>query len=115
MSIVPPHLENDAQYWFLKLDIINYIWTERSLRTIDAIDLVPLIIVIGRPNVRKLRLLNSWSKSKAGTTRDVLEANIMVHGIPITLFDRVGITKNDDIVEEIGADVVIMVVSGIDG
>ena len=67
------------------------------------------VAIVGRPNVGKSTLLNRLSRQDRaivtdlpGTTRDLLESELVLEGVPLTLVDTAGIHATDVLVERLG-------------
>ena len=104
----------------------------RDGERVDALRSGLRVALVGRPNVGKSSLLNRLSRRERaivtelpGTTRDLLESEIVLEGVPITLLDTAGIRATQDVVEQMGiarseqalasADLVLLVIDAQQG
>ena len=88
-------------------------------------------VIIGKPNVGKSSLLNILTGEDtaivtdiAGTTRDVIEQDVVIGNLTLKISDTAGVRDTDDIIEKIGvektyryadnADLIIMVIDSSD-
>jgi len=67
------------------------------------------LAIVGSPNVGKSSLLNKLVKREAaivnatpGTTRDIVEENILIEGVALNIVDTAGIRETKDEIEEEG-------------
>lgn len=69
------------------------------------------VSIVGKPNVGKSSLLNALLHEDkaivtdiAGTTRDVVEGDMNLGGVPVHLFDTAGLHESEDKIEKIGIE-----------
>jgi len=77
--------------------------------------------VVGKPNVGKSSLLNRLIQNDRaivtpipGTTRDLIEETLNIHGLPVIIADTAGLHETDDPVEIIGIQKTQEYISGSD-
>ncbi len=107
------------------IEILTYEKTKKSIASIKE-EIVKLlersetgriiseglkVAIVGKPNVGKSSLMNHLLREARaivtdipGTTRDTIQENLSIQGIPLVLTDTAGIRETDDKIESIGIE-----------